>query len=227
MIFKGHVKTSFIDYPKKISTVLFTRGCNFKCPFCHNSELLNIDGNLLNDDYIFDFLNRRKKYLDAVCISGGEPTLNNELVYYIKEFKKLGYLIKLDTNGTNPDILQNLIENKYLDYIAMDIKGPLHKYNDITKTSVNLDDIKDSIKIIKNSNIDYEFRTTVCKELLSHNDILDICNDIEGASRYIIQNFTDNSNVLIGEGKLTPYKKDELNKIENVLKYKFNEFNIR
>ncbi len=227
MIFKGHIKSSFIDYPNKISTILFSGGCNFRCPYCHNSSIVNNCGENISHDYIFEFLNKRKKMLDAVCISGGEPTLQDGLYEFILKVREMGYLIKLDTNGTNPLILSKLTSEGLLDYVAMDIKAPLKKYKTVTKSDLDYGDIKQSIAIIMNSNIDYEFRTTICKELLKLEDIVDISREIKGSKRYIIQNFKDGETVLAGKNNLTPYNKNALEKVCNTINNYFSEFKMR
>lgn len=227
MEFKGHQKSSFIDYPDKISTVLFTGGCNFRCPYCHNSELVYDKGQVIEEEYILNYLKKRRKMIDAVCISGGEATLHQGLEEFIKKAKGLGYLIKLDTNGTKPEVLKRLIEKNLLDYIAMDIKAPFNKYEKVINSNVNIESIKESIDIIMKSDIDNEYRTTVCRELLSVEDIVKIAKDIKGAKRYIIQNFRDGNSILLGEGKYTPYKREELLTMEDKIKDMFNDFKIR
>ncbi len=149
----GYVqKTSFIDYPGKISAVVFAQGCNFRCPYCHNPELVDPErfcDNLLMED-VYAYLEKRKGKLDGVVITGGEPTLQSDLMPFIQRVKSLGYLVKLDTNGSRPRVLQNIIQKGILDYIAMDIKAPFEKYSRVTGLLVNITQIKKSISIIKN-----------------------------------------------------------------------------
>ncbi|MDD3151194.1 MAG: anaerobic ribonucleoside-triphosphate reductase activating protein [Candidatus Gastranaerophilales bacterium] len=186
----AYQKVSFIDYPDKLAAIVFTQGCNFRCPYCHNPELIDkISDNLIQEDEFFKFLKNRQKKLDGVVITGGEPTLQKDLSEFIEKIKKLGFLIKLDTNGTNPDILQELTENNLIDYIAMDIKAPLEKYDIISKNKSLTPKIAKSIELIINSNFDYEFRTTVEKTLLSKEDILKIGEQINGAKKYYLQKF--------------------------------------
>ncbi|MEA3471006.1 MAG: anaerobic ribonucleoside-triphosphate reductase activating protein [Thermodesulfobacteriota bacterium] len=182
---------SLIDYPGKICAIIFTQGCNFRCPYCHNPELVNPKefGECIAHDEIFSFLERRRGKLDAVSITGGEPTIQNDLVGFIKKIKDLGYLVKIDTNGTMPDILEELMGKKLLDLIAMDVKAPLDKYKKIVKASVDTRRIEESIHLIMNSGIDYEFRTTIVKSLLDEEDIKKIGMVIEGADCYILQKF--------------------------------------
>ncbi|WP_069649915.1 anaerobic ribonucleoside-triphosphate reductase activating protein [Caloranaerobacter ferrireducens] len=227
MNFKGLQKSSFIDYPDKICTVLFTGGCNFRCPFCHNSSLVKNEGEFILERDILEFLKNRKKMVDAVCISGGEPTLQKGLVSFIKKVKDIGYLVKLDTNGTNPNVIEKLLDLRLIDYIAMDVKAPLSKYSSVAGVMVDINSIQESIRLLKNSNIDYEFRTTVCKELLAQDDILEISKNISGARRYIIQNFKDRETVLAGQGRFTSYSRQELLEIEKKIQGLFDEVKIR
>ena len=223
----GRQKSSFIDYPNKISTVYFTGGCNFKCPYCHNKDLVNSIGTKFSEDEIFSFLLKRKKFIDAVCISGGEPTLQKDLYKFISKLKSEGFFVKLDTNGYRPDVLEPLIKDKMIDYIAMDIKGPLYAYEKITGVKIDVDLIKKSIEIIKSSNIDYEFRTTICRELITTTDILEIAKMIKGSKSYSLQNFRDGDTVLCGKNRLTPYDKEELAELEAILNDYFELFRIK
>ena len=177
MNISGIIKSSFIDYPGKICTVVFLAGCNFRCGYCHNPELVK-DKNIfpvISINEFISFLNRRKKFLDAVCISGGEPTLHPDLPHLIKKIKDMGFEIKLDTNGTNPQMLKSLIEEGLLDYVAMDIKGPLDRYAAIVRHSVDLAAVRESAGVLiqetKKSGLNCEFRTTVCRELLTETDL--------------------------------------------------------
>jgi len=191
----GFQKNSLIDYPGLISSVIFTSGCNLSCPFCHNSSLVN-QKNLteLKESEILSFLQKRKGKLDAVTISGGEPTLQENLQEFIQNIKSMGYKVKLDTNGTNPKLLKALINENLIDYIAMDIKSTLDysKYNFICGSTLNkktFNNILKSIKIIINSKVNHEFRTTAIRGIHHSYDINTILNQIEGADKYVIQNF--------------------------------------
>lgn len=186
----GLQKTTFIDYPEKIACIVFTQGCNFRCGYCHNPELFENKEPVLSVPAFFEFLNKRKGKLDGVVITGGEPTLHGkDLIEFIKEVKSLGFLVKLDTNGTHPDVLQELLDENLLDYIAMDIKAPLAKYKTITRTDIDTKIIKKSIDMIMNSGVDYEFRTTIVKSQLSVEDLRQIGELIQGAKRYYMQKF--------------------------------------
>lgn len=194
----GVQKTSLLDYPDKISAIVFTQGCNFRCGYCHNPELLqkNSENDIYNVDVFFEFLEKRKGKLDGVVITGGEPTLQKDLKLFIKKIKEMNYLVKLDTNGTNPHILEELINENLVDYIAMDIKSPLDKYSKITNSEVNTEKIQRSIKLILNSNIDYEFRTTVISSQLTINDFEKIAKLLKGAKKYYLQKFNSKNKIL-------------------------------
>lgn len=186
----GFEKMSLLDYEGKITCTLFLNGCNFRCPWCHNSSLINFEGEKLNLSEFFSYLGKRKNILEAVCISGGEPTLNPNLKDIIINIKKLGYLVKLDTNGTNPDIIKDLLNNNLINYVAMDIKNDELNYPiTIGLEKINFNNIKESINIIMNSNIDYEFRTTLVKELHTEESIKNIKELIKGANKYYLQKF--------------------------------------
>jgi len=185
----GFVKTSFVDYPSMISSVVFTKGCNLRCGYCHNFSLIDADetSNIILPEEIFEWLTKRKGMIDAVVVSGGEPTLQEDLHVFIEELKAMDLLVKLDTNGTNPDILRTLIHDNLLDFIAMDLKAPLSKYENITGTSpLELSPVLKSVEIIKSCGLAHEFRTTLCPEL-KVDDIPSIILDFDITSNYIVQ----------------------------------------
>ena len=193
MLVGGITKSSLIDYPKKISAVVFLMGCNFNCPYCHNPEL--VISNIMepiNSDTVYSFLKSRIGLLDAVVITGGEPTLHKDLPEFIKNIKNLGFLVKLDTNGSNPAMVKSLIENKMIDYIAMDIKAPFDEYKNIVSRDANIELVKETFQLIANSKIDYEFRTTVVSNLLNYESftkISDIFKKEGKIKRYYLQRF--------------------------------------
>lgn len=224
----GHQKTSLIDYPDKICTVYFAAGCNFRCPYCHNSHIVKGEEKEIDEKAIFDFLEQRKKFIDAVCISGGEPTLYEDLPEWIGRIKEKGFLIKLDTNGTNPKMLQALLDQNLLDYVAMDVKAPWEKYRQVVGAEADVDGIRESVGILKGEKrIEVEFRTTVCSEYLSLEDILEIAEGLKGSRRYTIQNFHDAETVLAGAGKLHSYDKAALERIGGKIKDWFEVVKIR
>ena len=189
MFIGGLQKSSLIDYPEKISAIIFTQGCNFRCPYCHNPEIIKMDSaTALAVAPILEFLKSRVGKLDGVVITGGEPTLQKDLPELIKSIKEMGFLVKLDTNGTNPEMLQNLIDEKMIDYVAMDIKAPIEKYSEVVRISVKEEKILKSIEILKTSNVEHEFRTTVVKSQLTPEDFLKIAQMIKG-SKYYLQKF--------------------------------------
>lgn len=186
----GFIKTSFVDYPGEISSVLFTKGCNLNCSYCHNAGLIDDNGTMegiqLQD--VLDWLCKRNGIINAVVISGGEPTTQSDLYDFTKQLKSRGFRIKLDTNGTNPKVLIKLIEHKLLDFVAMDLKAPLAKYGSICRVdNINLASIRESVEVIKKSRLGYEFRTTMCPEL-EVEDITSILSDFQITSNYIVQN---------------------------------------
>lgn len=189
----GLEKFSLVDYDGKISSVIFMNGCNFRCPFCHNSSLVLDDKqSFYTEEEILSFLKTRIGYIEAVVISGGEPTLYKNLETFIIKIRELGFLIKLDTNGTNPSLLKHLIETNLIDYCAMDIKNSLNKYA-LTAglTEINIDNIKESISILKESDMPFEFRTTIVNELHTIEDIKEIGEIIKGPYKYFLQKFED------------------------------------
>jgi len=201
----GFVKNSFVDYPGNIACVVFVVGCNMRCWYCHNSHLFDVNHKTISEIEIFDFLSSHKGFLDGVVVSGGEPTLQNDLVEFVEKIKKMGYLVKLDTNGTNPEVVKTLIDKKLVDYIAMDIKAPLEKYESITKVKIDTKKIKESIELIMNSKIDYEFRTTFSPDLTVF-DIVDIAKLISGAKSFSLQKY---NTVQYNKINMLPRKKDD------------------
>jgi len=191
MIIGGFQRFSLIDYPDKICAIVFTQGCNFRCPYCHNPELVDPKkfGIELKEDEILSFLDRRKGKLDAVTVTGGEPLLQLDLSAFLSAIKRLGYLVKLDTNGSFPSRLEGIVQSKFVDYIAMDIKTSLDKYNQMIKRTIDTRKILDSIRLIMNSGLDYEFRTTVVKALFEKDDFYKIGQLIKNARLYVLQKF--------------------------------------
>ena len=199
MQFSGFQKLTLLDYPEKTACTLFTAGCNFRCPFCHNAALVtHIDNtNYFTEEYVLDYLKKRTGILDGICITGGEPLMHKELLEFIKKVKDLGYLVKLDTNGSYPDRLVALIDSGLIDYVAMDIKNTQEKYNETAECSVeDLRSVIKSVEILKQNKIDYEFRTTVVKEYHEVEDIKKIAEWIAPASKYFLQNFIDSGDVI-------------------------------
>lgn len=191
MKISGFLKQSLSDYPGCVAAVVFTQGCNFNCPFCHNRWLISKDSSkeYLSPREIMTLLKERKKLIDGVVISGGEPTLQRELEDFIRELKSMGYRIKLDTNGSRPEVIEKLIHKNLLDYIAMDIKAPFSKYPFLAGIDCNLSSIQKSIEIISQNGIFHHFRTTFYKNLLSSEDLELIKTFLPSSSKYVIQPF--------------------------------------
>jgi len=184
----GFAKSSFVDYPGKIACVVFTPYCNMKCRYCHNKHILSGDVPVVEETKVFDYLEKRKDMLRAVVITGGEPTIQNDLRLFIEKVRKLGLMVKLDTNGTNPKVIKDLLAKGLLDYIAMDVKAPLNKYFETVCCPVDINAITASIGIIMNSSISYEFRTTFAPSLTCE-DIESIGDLVRGTKAYYLQQY--------------------------------------
>lgn len=213
MNFAGLQKMTLMDYPQVVSCIIFTQGCNFRCPFCHNSSL--VDGvyeNEITETEILDFLEKRKGLLDGVVISGGEPLLHSEIYSFIKKVKELGFLVKLDTNGSNPDLLKKLVEENLVDYVAMDIKNSPEEYSLASGTEKFLDKITESKDFLLQNLVDYEFRTTIVKGIHTKDSLLSAAKWISGAKRYFLQNYKDSGEILSPNG-LSPFNDEELQTI--------------
>ncbi len=206
MNIQGIQKLTLLDYPGKTSCTVFTGGCNFRCPFCHNASLvLNPnENNPFSDDVFFEFLDSRKKLLDGVSITGGEPLLQKDIADFCGKVKERGFSVKLDTNGSFPDILSGLIADGLVDYVAMDIKNSFSSYcKTVGLSEMDFDPLKKSISVLLKSGIDFEFRTTVVKELHSIDDFYEIADMIKGAPKYYLQSFRPAENQ-IGAGLTEP-----------------------
>ena len=230
LVFKGIQKTTLIDFPKQVACTLFLPKCNFKCPFCYNPQLvLNKDtGTSITEKQVFEFLEERKGFLDGVCVTGGEPLLHPNIIEFCKKLKQKGFLVKIDTNGTFPEILQKLIEEKAVDYIAMDIKNTKEKYNKTTGIKADLEKIEKSIALIKKSSIEYEFRITVVPELHSKQDLLEIGKWLKGSKQFFLQQFNPTVPLLdksLEESKT--YQRKELNEFAKELKPFFGKIAVR
>ena len=205
----GYEKISLQDYPNHISCIIFTQGCNLRCPYCQNSTLIPLDSDsLVSENEIIDYLKLRNNFINGVTISGGEPTLQPDLKSFIYKIKQIGLDVKLDTNGTNYNLLKELVENELVNYVAMDIKNILNKY---AKTSgvekIKTENILNSIELLKKHKVNYEFRTTIINEYHTLQDILEIIKLI-GNSPYYLQNFRNSENVL--DKNLTEITKQKL-----------------
>jgi pyruvate formate lyase activating enzyme len=206
MTIHGFQKMTLLDYPGKVACTLFTAACNLRCPFCHNAGLVTkIDtAERIDEEEIFAYLKKRQGILDGVCITGGEPTLQHDLPDFIRRVRALGYAVKLDTNGSNPELLSALIDEGLLDYVAMDVKNAPEKYPaTVGLADYDITPIQKSIDLLLEGRVDYEFRTTVVAEYHTPADIADIAEWIRGAPRYFLQPFVDSGNLIgSGDGKL-------------------------
>ena len=219
MNIKGLQKTTLLDYPEKLACTVFTGGCNFRCPFCHNASLVLNAGAVeeISSDDFFSYLSKRKGVLDGVCITGGEPLLNDDLFDFIQKIRSFGLLVKLDTNGSFPDKLEALLDNGLIDYVAMDIKNSKFKYALTSGTKEFPSEIERSIDIIMAKAPDYEFRTTVVRELHTLQDIAEIAERIKNAKKYFLQGYVDSGDII--SKVFSAYSPDEMLEIlENTRK---------
>lgn len=208
----GLLKLTLLDYPGKVACTVFTGGCNFRCPFCHNTPLVEKDDrDIITEERFFDFLSKRQGVLDAVCISGGEPLLAADIIPFMEEIKKLGFSVKLDTNGSMPEKLISVIESGFCDYVAMDIKNSIDEYSVTSGTNVDTAKILESIEYIKICGIEHEFRTTVVKELHTEDSIRKLTALIKNEKRYFLQPYKDSENVMVHG--LSGFDTDELHNL--------------
>jgi pyruvate formate lyase activating enzyme len=233
MYISGQQKLTLIDFPGHLATTIFTSGCNFRCPFCHNPEL--VLGKIKktsafeskSEADFFKFLSERKGKIDGVCITGGEPTLQPDLVDFIKKIKAHNFFVKLDTNGTRPDVLKHLLDFKLLDFVAMDIKNSPERYSETVGVKVNIEKIKTSVELIKNSLIDYEFRTTVVPGIHNYADFLVIAKWLSGARAYYLQEYREAVILDNNLRKKTKNQKIDLEKIKQTIENNFQKMGIR
>ena len=198
MIIKGLQKTTLLDFPGKVACTVFTAGCNFRCPLCHNASLVTrpADVDEISEESFFSYINKSKGILDGVCITGGEPLLSRGIEDFIRKIKQTGLLVKLDTNGAYPEKLKTLLDEGLVDYVAMDIKNSREKYAQTVGLHEYPAKIEESIKLIMEKAPDYEFRTTVVRELHTTQDIDNITKWISGAKRYFLQTYVDSGDIL-------------------------------
>lgn len=229
MLLGGYQKLTLIDYPGKIATTVFTVGCNFRCPFCHNPELVDLKlahGETADKEFL-SFLKKRQGKLEGVCITGGEPTLQPDIVDFIKKIKRAGFLVKLDTNGARPDVLKKLLDAKLLDFVAMDIKNQLKRYDATTGVKGDKDRIKLSVDLIMHNGVPYEFRTTVVPGIHTEKDFDEIAKWIKGARAYYLQEYREGKILDNNLKKKTKGKKLDLEKIQKNIEKNFDKMGIR
>ena len=226
MDFVGIDKFSLLDFEDKVSCVLFCKPCNFRCPFCHNGTTVLEADTVIPFDDILEYLQSRKGLIDAVVVSGGEPTLMPDLKEKIQALKQLGFLIKLDTNGTNPDTIKDLYESNLIDYVAMDIKNSFDKYPLTTGTKcVDINKIKQSVNYLMTSGIDYEFRTTLIDEFHKEDDIKQMAEEIKGAKRMYLQKFVERESCI--QKGLHEVSEEDAKKFKEILLEKVNKVELR
>lgn len=224
----GLQKTSLLDYPDTISAIIWTIGCDFRCPFCYNKDLVLGKVGTIPEEELLSFLEKRKGMLEGLVITGGEPFMQKDIVQFVEKVKKLGYLIKIDTNGMFPEKLKELIDKKLVDYVAMDVKAPKKKYDKLTDVKTDIKKIEESIEIIKNSKLDYEFRTTFAPGLLTKEDIISIAKWLKGSKRFYLQQFKNDAPLISSKlQNAAPHSKEELVETLNAIKSYFEICDVR
>lgn len=222
----GFEKLSMVDYDGHLCATIFTGGCNFRCPFCQNSDLVNVTNlEQYDENEIFAHLEKRKNIIDSVCISGGEPTLNPDLKDFIKKIKSRGLLVKLDTNGTKPELIKNLIEEELVDYVAMDVKNSQEHYQKTAGAIVDLDAIGQSIELLKTNIVPYEFRTTLVSGHHTNESIEEMGKWLDGADKIYLQCFVDSGNCL--QQGLQKVPKDRALIFKTILQKYINQVELR
>lgn len=215
MIISGLLKLTLLDYPGRTACTVFFSGCNFRCPFCHNASLVRGLGDRMETEDFFSFLSSRKGILDGVAVTGGEPLLQPEIAPFLQQIKEMGFLVKLDTNGSFPQKLQELVQSGLVDYVAMDIKSSQEGYARAAGCAVNMENICQSVEYLLGNPVEYEFRTTAAKGIVEPADFLGIAKWIRGARQYFIQGFVDSGD-LLGNGA-GAYSKEEMEELRNIV----------
>lgn len=226
---KGVQKLSLIDYPPYMVATVFLANCDFRCPYCQNPDLIKNPDKLptITEEELIEFLKSRKKWLDGICITGGEPCIHKELPELIKRIKELGFKIKLDTNGSKPEMIKVLINEQLIDYIAMDIKAPLDNYEEVTQVKVDKEKIKESVDFIISSGIDYEFRLTCVPTLHKEEDFVKIGEWLKDCKRFFIQQFSPKICLNKEFENIKPFTEVRLKKFKEILENYINKVEIR
>lgn len=214
----GFRKTTLLDYPEHLSCVLFLGHCNFRCPFCHNSDLVLSPSTqpIISEEEVLSYLKKRQGILEGVCITGGEPSLQSDLPAFIAKIKKLNYKVKLDTNGYQPSVIKKLCEENLIDYIAMDIKNSKTHYAKTTGLPfIKMENIEESVSYLLENHVKYEFRTTVTKELHSRDDLIEIGKWLKGCSSYYLQAYKESPGVI--SPVFSSYSKEELLSLKTLI----------
>lgn len=232
MILGGLQRLTLIDYPGKVAATVFTVGCSFRCPFCHNPELVLSSGDfergVLSEEEFFKFLSNRKGKLDGVCVTGGEPTIQKNILEFLAKIKEQGFLVKLDSNGTRPDVLKKVFENKLADFVAMDIKSSPENYRKACGVDFDLERVKTSVDLIRSSGVEYEFRTTVVPGIHILEDFKSMGKWLEGINNFALQEYRDEGKILDESLRETVTKeKIDLHEVKKILDRYFENVKIR
>lgn len=230
MLLKGLQKLTLLDYPGKMAATVFAGGCNFRCPFCHNASL--VVGKRLketpsvSEEEFFAFLKKRQGLLEGVCVSGGEPTLYRDLIPFLNNIKELGYLVKLDTNGYRPEVLKEAVKGGYVDYVAMDIKNSKESYQKtVGLEKFDIKPIEESVDFLMSGTVDFEFRTTLVRQLHTERDMYSIAVWLRGEEKYFLQSFIDSGDLL--SDRLSGYDKKETEDLLKLIKVHVKNAQIR
>ncbi len=225
----GLQRLSLVDYPGRLCTTIFTAGCNFRCPYCFNVEIVLEPNKLENisEEEVLNLLKDRRGFIDGVCIGGGEPTIHGALPTFIRRVKLLGLKVKLDTNGSRPRMLRRLVEDGLLDYVAMDVKAPLDRYQEVVCAKVDVEAIKESIRILRRGRVDHEFRTTVVPGLIGEEDVKEIARTLTGSKRYVLQQFKPGKTLNPKLRDLEPYPEEVLMRLRDMVAPCFSECKLR
>ena len=225
----GLQRLSLIDYPGKLCATIFTAGCNFRCPYCYNEDIV-LDYPAMPkmpEDEIIEFLHPRLGFLDGVCVTGGEPTIHRELPKFLGRLKSIGSLVKLDTNGSRPKALAYVMEKGLVNYIALDVKVPLGRYEETVRYRVKPEGLKETIKLIRRSGVDHEFRTTVVPGLLDGDDLEEIAMTLAGSKRYVLQQFRPGKTLCPDFKDVKPYSEAEMRQFRDRVAPYFAETGLR
>ncbi len=216
----GFQQTTLLDYPGHVAATVFTIGCNYRCPFCQNAKMVLGKEERILEAEVLSYLSKRRNVLEGVCITGGEPTLQKDLATFCFQIKSMGYLVKLDTNGSNPEKVKELYEAGLIDYVAMDVKAGKMQYAKACGFEENCEllTVHKSIDMLMECGVDYEFRTTLVKGLHTEEDIEDLGQMLSGAKRYFLQNYKDSESVLWKQKEFTSFSKGEMEHFVDLLK---------
>ncbi|MBF0252480.1 MAG: anaerobic ribonucleoside-triphosphate reductase activating protein [Candidatus Omnitrophica bacterium] len=224
----GFQKISLVDYPGRISAIIFTQGCNFMCPYCYNKDLVPLTSEYTTEeDEIFKYLEKRKNMIEGVVVTGGEPVLHKNLRSFILRLKEMGYKVKLDTNGTDPEAVKSFVENKEIDYVALDIKTSFKKYHLVTNNIYAHEKTKELIDFLISSDIEYEFRTTCVPGIVEKEDFFDIAGIVSGAKNYYLQQFAPVNTLSPQYAQIKPYTKKSMEEFSGILSQAAAKVSIR